>query len=251
MGVTTTAALILRHRDERERDRSIVVLTPDHGLLKLRARGTKSSVSKLAGSLEPLTEVTLSFADGRIGGLIIGSVVIERFARLRSDLVGIVGATWLAELVEVITKPGQAIPELYAQIRQSFLQLGQQEDWPLGQRWLALDGMAFDVLRREGFVPAWDHCPRCGKNLTADQVAYDPLVGFIHQSEAKKDSLRISPEAISFLTAASRPGAERAVFSQVHALVEALILHITDRPLKSGPVLRRVFRTERLSTRTD
>jgi DNA repair protein RecO len=192
MGVTTTKALILRHHDERERDRSVIVLTPDQGLLRLRARGTKSSVSKLAGSLEPLSEVTLSFADGRHSGLITGAILIDRFSGLRDDLVSLVAAQWLAELIEQVARPGQAIPELWDLVKRSWQLLIGQRDWSLGRRWLALDRMAWQILRLEGFTPALDHCPRCSQPMPADEIVYDPLIGFVHVHEAGVGGVRLS-----------------------------------------------------------
>lgn len=251
MGVTTTSVLVLRHQDDRERDRVIFCLTPESGALRLRARGTKRSTSKLAGSLEPLTEVTVSFADGRVSGLITGAIMTERFPMLHQDLVASMSAQWLAELVERVAKPDHAAPELYTFVRKSFSEIATMVDQPLGQRWLTLDRMAFEILRMEGFVPALDHCPRCHRPMPAERIVFDPLVGFVHADEGRDRSLPLSTPSINYLTNQAISGSERTIFREVHALIESLITHTLDRPLKSMPVLRSVFRTSRLSTTTE
>lgn len=249
MGVTTAKAIILRHQDERERDRLVVAISPDHGLLRIRARGSKRSTAKLAGSLEPLTEVQLSWADGRSTGLATGAVVVTRWPIFRQDMVASVSGQWLAELLEQVVKPGQHIVELYQLIQTACSHWAVQAQESLGRQWLALDRLAYQVLQLEGFVPEIDHCPRCQRSMPAEMVAYDPLVGFVHHDEAPSSVPRLTAEARHFLTTGQSRGDERTLWRSIHSVVAALLVQTIERPLKSERVLRAVFRQARLSSR--
>lgn len=247
MGVRTTSAIILRHADERERDRNIVALTPEHGLLRLRARGTKSSTAKLSGSLEPLTEVTLTYADGRTTGVITGAVIRHRFPMLHQDLIALVSAQWLAELVERVTKIGQAVPAVYHILQVSLDKLGQLVDRPSGHRWLQLDLIGIQILEIEGFVPPLNHCPKCQRPMPAERIAYDSHLGFVHLDESSPDGIELSQSTIEVLQGAEIGTDVKNLFREIHPLTESLIMHTFDRRLASQPVLRAVFRTDRLS----
>ncbi len=248
MSVIRTKALILRHTTDREHDRILTILTPTLGQQRVRARGTKKSVSKLGGSLEPLMEVDLTLANGRVTDLVTGSVILNRWPELRQDVVAMTMAQWLMELVEAVTKPGQAVKGLYDLVKQALTEMGREISWPAGRRWLALDRRAFAILVHEGFAPTMDSCSLCHRPLNDREVVHHPQQGFVHASEAQVGAFAIEPATVNYLRAARPPALTRAVFRQTHELLERLIHQTLDRPLKSERVLRAVVRLGRLPT---
>lgn len=72
MNSLQTRGIILSRTDYGEADRIITVLTPDHGKLRLMAKGVRKPKSKLAGGIELFSTSELSFIRGRgeIGTLI-------------------------------------------------------------------------------------------------------------------------------------------------------------------------------------
>lgn len=242
MSLIQTKALILRHSTDREHDRVLVILTPQLGQQRVKARGTKKSVSKLGGSLEPLMEVDLTLADGRVMRVVTGSVIHNRFPTLRSDVVTMTMAQWLLELVEGITKPEQPTESLYGLVVSILTSMGQELSRPLGQQWLALCRQALDLLVHEGFVPALDRCSVCHRPLGDESVSYHPHQGFVHSPEAHDGALELAVSTMAYLQSGVIPADERAVFRQAHELIERLIHHTLDRPLKSERVLRSVAR---------
>lgn len=248
MAVLHTKALILRHLPEREYDRVLTVLTPDHGQLRIRARGTKKSVSKLGGSLEPLTEVDLSLANGRHLDQVIGSVILERFALLRTEPGLIVGAQWFLELVERITKPGQVGSGLYDLVLTELRSLGDERQRTPGALWLGLCRRAWRVIDHEGFAPATDQCAKCHRLFTDDEsVAYESTTGFLHPAEAAPAAWTMSSAAMNVLSRSTAIVPDRQVFRQVHAVLEDVLHRTIDRPLNSETVLRAVLRADALS----
>ena len=55
MDYLTTRGLVLRTTEYKETDRILTVLSADHGLLTMKARGVRSNRSKLKGACQLLT----------------------------------------------------------------------------------------------------------------------------------------------------------------------------------------------------
>ncbi len=250
MAVLHTKALILRHVPERDFDRVLTVLTPDHGQLRVRARGTKRSASKLGGSLEPLTEVDLSLANGRHLDQVIGSVVLQRFTNLRTDPEMIVAAQWLLELLERLTKPGQVGAGLYEVAIAQLQSLADESQATPGRLWLGLCWRAWRLLDHEGFAPAVDACGRCQKSFRPDEtVSYDPARGFIHPAEGSAELITLTPTAMAVLRTGACDQADRAAWRAVYAVLQDVLHRTIDRPLNSERVLQSVIRAATLSGR--
>lgn len=243
MSVIHTRALILRHSTEREHDRLVTVLTPGHGQLRIRARGTKKSTSKLAGSLEPVTEVDLSLANGRVIDQVIGSVMVNRYPQLHDDLVGLASAQWLLELVEALTKPALPTAGLYDLVLTFLSDMSRETELRPAQRWLLLLHRACLLLQHEGFMPGWETCGRCRQSLNGE-VSYESQHGFVHRLEALPGSRSLSDSTVAFLQRLQWPNVERPMVLELHAVVESAIHHTIDQPLKSEQVLRSIMRLE-------
>lgn len=223
-------------------------MTPDHGQLRIRARGTKKSVSKLGGSLEPLTEVDLSLASGRHLDQVIGAVVRRHWPGLRRDATTIVAAQWFLELIERVTKPDQHGAALYDLVVGELEAMERETALSPGRLWLGLCRRAWQVLDHEGFAPATDHCARCQKTFTNDEaVAYEPTRGFVHIDEGAADFTTLSSEAMAVLRLGACDGADRAAFRSVYSTLQDVIHRTIDRPLNSERVLKSVVRAAALS----
>src|SRR5689334_22426688 len=210
MAVIHTKALILRHSTEREHDRLLTVLTPDHGQLRVRARGTKKRTSTFAGWLDSVTDVDLSLADGRVMEQVIGSIIIEPFAILHDDLVSSVSSQWFLELVMAITKPAQPTTGLYDLVRNILVEMVTESELPLLRRWLLLLRRADELLAHEGFRPSLDVCGRCHRPLDSDAV-YEPSYGFVHRTEAMAGGYPLDQAGLHFLRSGQWPDAERPI----------------------------------------
>lgn len=61
----STRGIVLNRTDYGEADRILTFLTPDHGKVRVMARGVRKSKSKLAGSIELFSVSDISFIVGR------------------------------------------------------------------------------------------------------------------------------------------------------------------------------------------
>jgi len=246
MAVIQTPALILRHTTDREHDRVLTILTPSIGQLRVRARGTKKSVSKLGGSLEPMTEVHLTLADGRVTDIVTGSIILDRYPGLRKDIVSMTMAQWFLELVESVTKPDQPAEQLYQMVKSTLSSMEREQELSTGQRWSLLCRRALEILIHEGFAPTMDICSVCQRTLGDEDVMYHPQHGFTHLAEAHDGALKLRSATVAFLRTGVESVHQRTIWQEAHGLIELLVHHTLDRPLKSERVLRTVIRTIKL-----
>jgi len=238
MAVFQTKALILRHTPDREYDRIITVLTPELGQQRLRARGTKKSVSKLAGSLEPLTEVELSFAEGRTLGTVTGSVIHDRFKAVRQDMFSLLAAQWLLELTERMTKPNQPEGGAYDLVSRALRDLPQHTNWSIGKRLMLLDRWAWRMLDGEGFAPVVDQCGICGQPILGER-GFDTH-GFRHLDHQPAVTLTVSEQVLHWMSHDEPPLEDKQDFLTIHHLLQTLLLTVLDHPLRSEKVLHSV-----------
>jgi len=195
-------------------------------------------------------EVDLTLANGRTVDLVTGSIILDRFSPIRNEVVSLVAAQWFLELVERLTKPNHANPELYQIIRQELRAMSGEQDWSLGRRWLALLRRAWRILNHEGFAPVFDRCGRCHQTITkTEPTRYEAVHGFVHAAESQL-GLEVSAATRAMLRDGQVVSSERQLFAELFPIVESLIHHTLDRPLRSESVLRSVFRQARLSDRS-
>jgi len=97
-----TSGIILRRTNYGEADRILTVLTPDHGKLRLIAKGSRRLKSKLAGGIDLFTVSDLIFIQGKSE---IGTLVSSRMQRYYSEIVKNLERTQLGyELIKQLDK---------------------------------------------------------------------------------------------------------------------------------------------------
>jgi DNA repair protein RecO (recombination protein O) len=74
-----TTAIVLRRTNYGEADRIISFLTPTHGKVSAMARGVRKSGSKMGGGLEPFSESSITFGEGKGNLDIVMSTRLEKF----------------------------------------------------------------------------------------------------------------------------------------------------------------------------
>lgn len=82
-----TKGIVLSRTDFGEADRIVTILTPDHGKLRLMARGVRKIKSKLAGGIElfSVSDITYMRGKGEIGTL-ISARLIKYYSNIVHDI---------------------------------------------------------------------------------------------------------------------------------------------------------------------
>lgn len=102
MNQLTTTAIVLARTNYGEADRIITILTPDHGKLRLMAKGVRRVKSKLAGGIELFSVSDVTFIKGRSD---IGTLVSARLRRHYGHIVGEIERVQLGyDLIKLLNK---------------------------------------------------------------------------------------------------------------------------------------------------
>ena len=167
MPTQKTAAIVLRAFPLREAHKIITFYTPDFGKVRVIAYGVKSPKNKLSGSLELLNHGMLLFnyRENRDLQSLSGFELIDGFDGIRSDFARITYGCYFAELVDAIASEGDANPDVFALLQNSFQLLENIQDVPLLARFFEIK-----FLDLSGFAPQLSICANCGTFVTPSYI---------------------------------------------------------------------------------
>ncbi len=144
-----TTAIVLGRTNYGEADRIITLLTPDHGKLRLMAKGVRRIRSKLAGGIELFSVSDITFIRGRGE---IGTLVSARLRQHYAHIVGDIDRTMLGyELIKQLGRGTEDEPgvEYFDLLVQAFEALDDVSiDVNLIKLWFAMQ-----LLRLDGHTP--------------------------------------------------------------------------------------------------
>lgn len=154
-----TQGIILSRTDYGEADRIITLLTPDHGKLRLMAKGVRRLKSKLAGGIELFSVSHITFIQGRGD---VGTLVSTRLITHYGSIVKDIERVQLGyELIKQLNKATEDEPEAeyFSLLDQAFAALDDAGiDIQLIRTWFSAQ-----LLRLSGHRP----------NLTSDAAGQE------------------------------------------------------------------------------
>ena len=167
MPAQKTEAIVIRTYPLRDTHKIITFYTPDFGRVKAVAYGVKSPKSKLSGRLELLNHGMLMFnhRENRDLQSLSGFELIEGFDGIRDDFARITYGCYLAELVDAIAAEGDANPEIFHLLQNTYHLLADIED-------VAMLARVFEIkfLDLAGYAPQLSQCANCGSNVTGSDT---------------------------------------------------------------------------------
>lgn len=166
-------ALVLRTRDLGEADRLLTLLSLERGKIAALAKGARRPRSKLA-ALQLFSLATLQLASGKSLEIVTQAIVRRPFFAIREEVARFAYACYFAELVDLLTEPGESNPELFELTNSAFYLLDAGFD-------PELTGRAFEIqlLDLSGYGPELEHCVACGKSPGAEPMGFSPSLGGI------------------------------------------------------------------------
>lgn len=145
----TSKAIILTRVNYGEADRILTLLTPDHGKVRLMARGVRKATSKLAGGIELFSVSHISFIRGRGE---IGTLISTRLVRHYEQIVkGIERTTAGYEFIRQLHRATEDASEAayFELLEQSFAALNVPEvNLGLVRLWFVVQ-----LLKLSGHMP--------------------------------------------------------------------------------------------------
>lgn len=162
-----TKGIVLTRTDYGEADRIVTVLTPEHGKLRLMARGVRKLKSKLAGGIELFSISDITYISGRSE---IGTLVSSRLDTHYDDIVRDISRVQLGyDLLKQLNKVTEDHPEneYFEIMQQAFKALNNAEiNVQLIRLWFEAQ-----LLRQAGHSPNL-HTDTAGQKLSAE-VTYN------------------------------------------------------------------------------
>jgi DNA repair protein RecO (recombination protein O) len=143
-----------------EADRIIVLFSRERGKIDAVARGVRRMGSKLGGKLDFFSRVNVMLYSGKSLDTITSAhsagAIWEQLVRPER----FVAACYVAEVIEALSEPALAVPELYDVLCEFQTALAKTEDFDL-----LLAATNLRILGALGFAPELDACSRCGAPL--------------------------------------------------------------------------------------
>lgn len=164
MNQQLTTAIILKRTDYGEADRILTVLTPDHGKLRLMAKGVRRVKSKLAGGIELFSVSHITYIPGRGDiGTLVSTRLDKHFGTIVKDIERVQLGYELIKRLDKATED-EAEPTYFHLLQQGFEALDSQQATPeLIQLWFSAQ-----LLKIGGHGPNL-HTDSAGSALAAEQ----------------------------------------------------------------------------------
>jgi DNA repair protein RecO (recombination protein O) len=156
-----TTAIVLKSSPFAERDRLLVLFTPEHGKLRVLAKGVRRTTSRLAGHVGLFTHSGLFLVHGRTFDLVTQGETIEQFSSLSSDLWKLSLAFYAGELIDRFTEEQHPVAGMFDALLDCYRRL----DSPLVNPILAIRAFELELLGVAGYRPQLYRCVACNTEI--------------------------------------------------------------------------------------
>lgn len=194
MSEETVHAIVLRRRDSGENDRSLTLLTLEHGKIEATAKGARKTGSRLGAASEPLAHLCAQVGAGPKRRYVSQVRPLRSFSAVRSDYVRLHAALALCELYAAVLPFDQPDPDAYALLMASLQALCDHPRPIVASVWAEVR-----LLDAAGFVPQFDRCVQTDEPLAENPAWFSPLAGGhvgLPVAEGFADRFLVSAEAL-------------------------------------------------------
>ncbi|HMM42597.1 MAG TPA: DNA repair protein RecO [Thermomicrobiales bacterium] len=200
--------IVLRRRDLGEADRIVTVLTAERGKLRLVAKGSRRTSSKLAGHLEPFSAARLLVARTRGLDIISQAEMLESFPCLRQRESAIAMAGYLAELVDALVLEDERHEAVYDLLFAAYRLIDEGHDERLVSHIAELG-----LMRVLGYRPELVNCIACGREVEPELNGFSVEGGVLCPGclQVRPDAVPISVNALKILRLIDRGEVQRVL----------------------------------------
>lgn len=153
-----TDGLVVRQVNYKDNDQILTVLTKEHGLMTLKARGVRRRSSRLKGACQLLAYSEFTVFENRGFHTIDEANAIQMFPELRTDIELLSLASYFAQVAEVLSQEDMPNPELLSLTLNALYALCRRLCTP------ELVKAAFELRAAclGGYTPELSGCAVCG-----------------------------------------------------------------------------------------
>lgn len=152
-----TEAILLAARDWSSADRVVTLFSREYGIVTAMAYGARKPKSKVGGSLQPFSHLSLAMTAGKGMDAIKQCEIQTAFREIKEDLTRLAYANFIAELTTGLWPERQSEPEVFDSLLSVLHLLAARNP-----RIAALTG-AWHLMVLAGFQPEYERCVRCGR----------------------------------------------------------------------------------------
>lgn len=167
-----TEAIALKVYDFGDADRIFVFLTPNHGLIKVVAKGIRKPKSKMGGHIDVLSKINAYISIGENLSNLSQVEIIENYNLIKPDLSLISIGFYLLELSEKFSVENDPNNDIYYHLSFSLDQVDKSVNKDLLMRWFELN-----LLALAGFLPDLYNCQISGNTLTEGDHLFSSING--------------------------------------------------------------------------
>lgn len=240
MAIYTDTAICLRHHDYSEHSQVLSLLSREHGLVRLIAKGLKRATkTRVTVGVDLLEMGTATWSagpaatEGRLSTLREWRQQ-ESFPIIRKDLSAVVAGQYAAELLLSLHVEGDPCPEVFDVLGKFLGHIG-----PGKNNLAALVRLMWLALHYSGHLPQWQRCGICSGPVGDDASFGLNVGGAVCKGCASRISqcMRVEPP----LAAALQGGRPERVPGKGFLLLDAYLAHLAGRPLRTHDAIRATF----------
>lgn len=168
-------ALVLHRHPLGEKDRTVVLYTPEQGKISAVAKGAQRATSRFIGATEPFTQLRLLLATGRNLDIITQCEIVNAYPSIRQNLERLSRALYICDLLNTLTHPRDytAAPEIFELTTATLTLLEHGTLWPDAP----IHTYEMQLLDTIGYAPALDLCAQCEEPLLEPPFGFSPSAG--------------------------------------------------------------------------
>jgi len=165
MAMVRDRCICLRKVEYSETSQILALLSRDHGLLRVIAKGahrtTKTGASKFGGGIDLLevADAVFTLAPEKELATLCEWTLREGHLKLRRDLRAIYLGSYAAELVAMLFEEHDPHPDLFDRLEATLAEL---ETPRLEETFISFE---LDLLRASGYLPQLNACGSCGASI--------------------------------------------------------------------------------------
>lgn len=144
MNQIVTKGIVLARTDFGEADRILTVITPDHGKIRVMAKGVRKVKSKLAGGIELFSVSTITYIPGRKDiGTLVSTRLIHHYGHIVADIARTMLAYEVLKRINSVTEDA-AEHEYFTLLDVTLASLDRGTDLQLVESWFDLHCLMID-----------------------------------------------------------------------------------------------------------
>ncbi len=244
-----TTAIILQRYEFGEADRLLTIFTPDHGKLRVIAKGVRKPAGRKTGHVELFTRAKMIINRGRELHVVAQAELVEPFMPLREDLERGAYANYVVELLDHFSEFEEQNTSLFELLDSALGWLCEPNiDLRLLARYYELQ-----LLALVGFQPSLFNCAVGQEKIEPQDQFFSVIEGGVVCPLHVKGSSHVSPLPLQTLkTLRYLQSRDYDVIKRLHVdnvlhldlerVLQNYIVHLLERRLRSVEFIRRLRR---------